>query len=265
VALQLAASGWTVFAGVRDAGVGEELAAEAAGDLRSLLLDITDAAHIDALEGALPDRLDAVVNNAGVVVNGPVETLTIDELRRQFEINVFGQIAVTNAVLPKIRAATGRIVFVSSLSGRISTPMTGAYNGSKFALEALADALRLELRPWGIKVILVEPAQTDTDIWRGASDAFDEAAAAIPEPLRALYQGHLDGFRRTIPLSRKLAGPAEQVAASIEHAATTKRPRARYVVGASPKVQAGFMHLAPAAVTDRILGRITGVPRSIKR
>lgn len=114
----------------------------------------------------LPDRLDAVVNNAGIVVDGPVEAVALEDLRRQLEVNVVGQAAVTQAVLPRIRASRGRIVFVSSLSGRIATPFMGAHSASKFAIEGLADALRIELRPWGIKVILVEPSSTDTDLWR---------------------------------------------------------------------------------------------------
>ena len=118
-----------------------------------------------------------------------------DELRRQFDVNVVGQVAVTQAVLPRLRASRGRVVFLSSLSGRVSTPMTGAYSASKFALEALADALRMELRPWGVRVVLVEPAQTDTDLWREADGALEETVAAMSPAHRELYAGHIDGAR----------------------------------------------------------------------
>lgn len=166
-ALRLAASGWTVHAGVRRAEDGEALvAASPGGRLHPVLLDITDAAQIAAAVSTLPDRLDAVVNNAGVVVPGPVEAVALDALRRQLEINVVGQIAVTQAVLPRLRTARGRVVFVSSVSGRVSAPMMGLYSASKYALEALADALRMELRPWRVGVVLVEPGAIDTDTLR---------------------------------------------------------------------------------------------------
>lgn len=262
-ALHLVDAGWNVIGGVRTAADAESLAAERPGTITTVTLDVTDAAQVAALDAALPPVLDAVVNNAGVVVGGPVEGLPVDELRRQFEINVIGQIAVTQAVLPRLRASKGRVVFISSVSGRISTPMTGAYNASKFALEALGDALRLELRPWGIGVSLIEPAQTDTDLWRKADDAFDENLASLTDEHRTLYAKHADGFKRTIPLSQKLASPADDVAAAVERALTSKRPRARYVVGAGPKVQAALMNVTPAAIGDPILSRLLGVPRRV--
>ena len=184
-----------------------------------MTLDITDDAQVAALARELPQRLDAVVNNAGVVVAGPVEAIPLAELRRQLEINVVGQAAVTQAVLPRLRsAAKGRIVFVSSVSGRIATPMFGPYSASKFALEAMADALRMELAPWGIRVALVEPAQTDTDLWRHAEDELDSTSAQLSKEHRRLYARHIEGFRRTIPRSMKAAAPADGVAATIERA-----------------------------------------------
>lgn len=260
-AMRLAEAGWDVIGGVRTAETGAALEAEGGGRITSVILDVTDAEHVAALDTALPARLDALVNNAGVVVGGPVEGLPIDELRRQFEINVFGQIAVTQAVLPRLRTSRGRIAFVSSVSGRISTPMTGAYNASKFAIEALGDALRLEVKPWGIRVSLIEPAQTDTDLWRNAEQAFDDTLATVRAEHRDLYAKHIEGFRRTIPISQKLAAPSDGVAKAIEHALTAKRPRARYVIGAGPKVQAAAMQVTPAVIGDQILARLTGMPR----
>ncbi|HVV90922.1 MAG TPA: SDR family NAD(P)-dependent oxidoreductase [Solirubrobacterales bacterium] len=263
-ALRLARAGWTVHATVRRAEDGEGLVAEGGAEIRPLLLEVTDDAQIAALAEALPERLDAVVNNAGVVVSGPLETLSAAELREQFEVNVVGAVALTNAVLPRLRRARGRIVFVSSLSGRVSTPMTGAYNASKFAIEAIADAWRLELRPWGIKVVLVEPAMTDTDLWRNAPETLEAEAADMSAEHRDLYAEHLEGMRRVIPRIQKMAKPVDTVAATIERALTATRPRARYPVGIDVKVQAALSGVTPARMMDAVNGRLTGTP-SAKR
>ena len=252
---RLAAAGWDVYAGVRKLEDADGLPAT------PVLLDITDAAHLAALDDTLPARLDAVVNNAGIVVGAPIETVPLDELRQQLEVNVTGQVAVTQAVLPRLRASKGRVVFVSSVSGRVATPMTGPYNASKFALEGLADSLRMELKPWGIRVVLVEPAQTDTDMWGTADDVLEETVASMSPEHRALYAKHTSGMKRVIKVSQKMAVPTENVAASIERALTASRPRARYVVGAGPKVQAALSKVTPTPVMDAALRLATGVPR----
>jgi NAD(P)-dependent dehydrogenase (short-subunit alcohol dehydrogenase family) len=255
---RLAGAGWDVFAGVRRRSDAEGLPGTA------VELDITDATQVAALRGALPAQLDAVVNNAGIVVSGPIEGLPLDELRRQLEVNVVGQVAVTQAVLPLLRAAgRGRIVFVSSLSGRVSTPMTGAYNASKFALEGLADAMRMELHPWGIEVVLIEPAQTDTDMWRLADGALEESVAALSDEHRTLYARHIEGSRKMIPRSQKMASPVEGVAAAIEKALTASKPRARYVVGTGPRIQGAMSALTPTRVRDAALRTALGVPRKL--
>jgi NAD(P)-dependent dehydrogenase (short-subunit alcohol dehydrogenase family) len=261
--LRLARAGWTVYAGVRSDADGEALLAEAegaSGAIQPLPLDVTNGAQIAALDIELPDRLDAVVNNAGIVVGGPLETLSAADLRAQFEVNVVGAVALTNGVLPRLRASRGRIVFVSSLSGLISTPMTGAYNASKFALEAIADAWRLELRPWGVTVSLVEPAMTDTDLWRQAPETLEAETAAMSDAHRELYAEHLEGMRKSIPRIQKMARPVEGVAAAIEKALTATRPRARYAVGADVKVQAALSGMTPDRVKDAAFGRLTGTP-----
>jgi NAD(P)-dependent dehydrogenase (short-subunit alcohol dehydrogenase family) len=258
-ALRLARTGWSVFAGVRR----EQDGATLEGSITPVILDIADRAQVAALDGALPDRLDAVVNNAGIVVAGPIEGLDPDELRRQFDVNVVGQAAVTQAVLPRLRRSRGRIVFVSSISGRISTPMTGAYNASKFALEGMADALRMELAPWGIRVALVEPAQTDTDVWQTAEDELEASVAKLSPEHRALYARHIEGYRRSIPRAQKTAAPAGGVAEVIEKALTDSRPRARYVVGRPARVQAFLARLTPTPVLDAALRAGTGTPRKL--
>jgi len=259
--LRLAADGWEVVAGVRRPEDGEALVEEARGRVRPVRLDVTDAGDVAVLGELGP--LDAVVNNAGITVFGPLEGLAVDDVRRQLEVNVVGQVAVTQAVLPQLRGSRGRVVFVSSLSGRVTTPLSGAYNASKYALEAVADAFRLELRPWGIRVALVEPAQVDTDIWRTADTEVDAAERALSPEHRSLYAGHFAGFRRTIPLSRRLAVPADAVASSVATALTSRHPRARYVVGLGPKAQAVLSDATPTVVRDAVLRRVTGVPGKV--
>jgi NAD(P)-dependent dehydrogenase (short-subunit alcohol dehydrogenase family) len=260
-ALRLARAGWTVYATVRQEADGAELVAAAAGRaVHPLQLDVTDDAGIASLGASLPERLDAIVNNAGIVVSGPLESLSADDLREQFEVNVVGAVALTNAVLPRLRASRGRIVFVSSLSGIVSTPMTGAYNASKFAIEAIADAWRLELRQWGIKVVLVEPAMTDTDLWRNAPETLEAEAAAMSDEHRDLYGGHLAGMRRTIPKIQKLAKPVDTVAAAIERALTAAKPKARYPVGVDVRIQAALSGVTPTRVSDAVNGKLTGTP-----
>jgi NAD(P)-dependent dehydrogenase (short-subunit alcohol dehydrogenase family) len=260
IAGHLASRGWDVVAGVRserDAGV---VAALSPQRISSVILDVTDAGHIAKLEASLPERLDAVVNNAGIVVSGPMETVSPEDWREQLEINVIGQLAVTQAVLPRLRKSRGRVVFISSVNGQLSMPLVGAYCASKFALEAAADALRMELRPWHIGVAIVEPAQTDTDLWRTADDMVDQAEAKLTAEQRDLYARQIAGFKKRIPLSQKLAVPAEKVSAVVEEALTARRPRARYVVGVGPKLQVALMTNLPTRMRDLALRKISGQP-----
>jgi NAD(P)-dependent dehydrogenase (short-subunit alcohol dehydrogenase family) len=259
IATHLAAKGWDVAAGVRTEDDGARLRAENSR-LTPVMLDVTNEEHVAALDQSLPERLDAVVNNAGVVVGGPLEAVPPAELRRQLDINVTGQIAVTQAVLPRLRQSRGRVVFISSLNGKIVLPLVGAYCASKFALEAAADALRIELKPWDIAVVVVEPAQTDTDIWRTANVMLDDAVAAMTAESRRLYDRHIEGLRKSIPLSQKIAVPPEKVATVVEEALTARRPRARYVVGVGPKVQLALISRMPTGLRDRVLRAVSKQP-----
>jgi NAD(P)-dependent dehydrogenase (short-subunit alcohol dehydrogenase family) len=263
ICLSLAGSGWEVYAGVRRPEDGESLTA-AASSVVPVVLDVTDSEQLSALDQSLPARLDAVVNNAGVVVDGPVEAVALDDLRRQLEVNVVGQLAVTQAVLPRLRESQGRVVFISSVSGRIATPWTGAYNASKFAIEGLADALRIELRPWKIKVILVEPSSTDTDMWQGALEQLDATQAAMSDEHRRLYAGHVKGMRRTTKMIQKQAVPVEHVVAAVQRALNDRRPKARYPVGAVSKIQLAMDAATPTPVMDAALATLTGIPRRVK-
>ena len=256
----LAAHGWDVIAGVRSQQDADAVTKLNPQRVSSVLLDVTSADDIASLDGALPDELDAIVNNAGIAVAGAMEALSPDEWRKQLEINVIGALAVTQAALPRLRRSRGRIVFVSSTSGRFAMPLVGAYAASKFALEAAADALRMELSPWRIRVAIVEPGNTDTDIWRNADTMLEELEAAMTPEHRSLYEKHIAGFKKMIPMSQRIAVPAEKVSAVVEDALTARRPRARYIVGIGPKVQVALIPNLPTKVRDIVLRRVTGQP-----
>ncbi|CAJ1510148.1 SDR family NAD(P)-dependent oxidoreductase [[Mycobacterium] burgundiense] len=258
ITAHLATLGWDVVAGVRSAA--DAAAIGSMPRVTPVTLDVTDSAHIAALDDGLPERLDAVVNNAGVVVGGPLETIGMADLRRQLEVNVVGQLAVTQAVLPRLRRSRGRIVFISSVNGRISVPLLGAYCASKFALEAAADALRMELRPWHIDVSVVEPAQTATDMWETAPQTADDLEAAMSAEQRVLYAKHVAGFRKMIPLSQRLAAQPHTVAEVVEEALTAKRPSARYATGLAQSVQMAVMTNVPPFVSDVLVRRLFGQP-----
>ena len=199
----LASRGWDVIAGVRSEQDAEAVTGLSPQRISSVILDVTSADDIAALDEALPERLDAIVNNAGIAVGGPMEAVSPDEWRKQLEINVIGQLAVTQAAIPRLRKSGGRIVFISSVNGRLSMPLIGAYCASKFALEAAADALRMELRPWHIPVVIIEPAQTDTDMWRTADTMVEQTEAALTAEQRTLYAKHIAGMKKMILCRRR--------------------------------------------------------------
>jgi NAD(P)-dependent dehydrogenase (short-subunit alcohol dehydrogenase family) len=256
----LAARGWDVIAGVRSQQDADAVTKLDPQRVSSVILDVTSVDDISALEESLPERLDAIVNNAGIAVGGPMETLSPDEWRKQLEINVIGALAVTQAALPRLRKSRGRIVFISSVNGRLSMPLVGAYAASKFALEAAADALRMELTPWKIRVVVVEPAQTDTDMWRTADDMVAELEAGLSAEHRGLYAKHIAGFKKMIPMSQRMAVPTAKVSAVVEEALTARRPRARYIVGLGPKAQVALMSVMPTRLRDIALRKVSGQP-----
>ena len=258
-ALRLDRRGFDVIAGVRSEEAGRRLAGEASGRLRVVRIDVADPESVRAGAGVVRDRLDVLVNNAGIAVGGIVEALPLDDLRRQLEVNVVGQVGVTQAVLPALRAASGRIVFISSANGRASVPVLTSYSASKFALEAIADGLRVELRPWGIDVVLVEPGSIDTDISRAGEEQLDSTVSAMSDEHRRLYGPLLSGTRKLVAATAKRAAPVEKVVDVIERAATADRPRARYVVGADARAQIALRTLLPARAYDALLARMLGV------
>jgi len=260
IATHLADSGWNVVAGVRSEEDAAKVVADNPKRISSVILDVTDAEQIAALDGSLPERLDAVVNNAGIVVVGPLETTRPDQFRRQLDVNVTGQLAVTQAVLPRLRKSQGRVVFISSLNGRVSMPLVGAYCASKFALEAAADALRIELAPWRIPVVVVQPGQTDSDMWRTADAVVEQTEATMTPEHRDLYAKHIVGMKKFVPRFQRLAVPVDHVAAVVEKSLNARKPRARYVVGFGPGLQTMALAGLPSAARDRVLRLVGSQP-----
>jgi NAD(P)-dependent dehydrogenase (short-subunit alcohol dehydrogenase family) len=255
-ALRLDRAGWKVLAGVRREEDAAALRAASGERLAPLMLDVTDADQIAAaaqrVEAETGGSLDGLVNNAGVAIPGPLETLAIEDFRRQIEVNMTAHVAVTQAMLPSIRTARGRIVFVSSIGGRVALPLTGAYHAAKFGIEAVGDVFRQELRPWGIRVAIVEPGSIDTPIWERGERTADELATPERE---ALYGEAIDRYRKVIRDTAERGIPAEKVAEAIEHALSARRPRARYLVGLEARLGARARQLLPMPVFDRIVRR----------
>jgi NAD(P)-dependent dehydrogenase (short-subunit alcohol dehydrogenase family) len=246
-AAQLARHGWRVLAGVRREG-----AAPAGTD--EVLLDVTDEAQIKAVAERV-DELQGLVNNAGIARAAPVEFVPLDALREQLEVNVVGQVAVTQALLPALRRARGRIVFVGSIAGKSALPFLSPYAASKHALEAIADSLRVELAPWDIGVTIVEPGSIKTPIWTRSAAWADELLERMEGPVFELYGNHIAAFRR-IALARGQAGaPPELVARTVERALTAPRPRTRSLVGRDARLRAAF-ELLPDRLRDRVIRRV---------
>jgi NAD(P)-dependent dehydrogenase (short-subunit alcohol dehydrogenase family) len=196
------------------------------------------------------------VNNAGIAVSGPLEFIPLSEIRRQFEVNLFGQIAVTQALLPLLRRGKGgRIVNMSSISGRITAPLLGPYSMSKFALEAFSDALRRELEPFGILVSVVEPGAIKTPIWGKGVDSSRERIAGMPEKALELYGSRIDGLRQRAQEMGDKGAPTEEVAKAVHHALASPRPRTRYLVGRDAKITARLAWLLSDRALDGLMKR----------
>jgi NAD(P)-dependent dehydrogenase (short-subunit alcohol dehydrogenase family) len=253
-ARRLASLGFDVRPGVRKPEDAERLREQG---LSPLTLDITDQGSIDAARGELGDGpLAGLVNNAGIAVSGPVEFLPVEELRRQLEVNVVGQVAVTQALLPLLRAGRGRIVNISSIGGRVALPLMSPYNASKFALEAISDSLRRELRGFGVEVVVVEPGGVKTPIWDKGNEAADTLLADAPKEATELYGAMVDALRAE---ARKIAEERgvepEVVAEVVGRALTARRPKTRYLVGRDAKLRAAIAKRLPDRAMDSLIAR----------
>jgi NAD(P)-dependent dehydrogenase (short-subunit alcohol dehydrogenase family) len=263
-AVHLAARGFAVHAGVRRQDDGESVVAEGGGGIAPLLIDVTEADSIATAAAGVgkavgDDGLWGLVNNAGIAVGGPLEFLPIDEFRRQIEVNLTGHVAVTQAFMPLLRRARGRIVNVTSIGGLIAFPFMGAYHAAKFGLEAVSDALRRELRPWGMHVSVVEPGSIATKIWERGDDTFGRIRAEMPGEGEELYGEILDKQAELLRETGDRGIDPIHVAKAIERALTASRPKTRYLVGSDAKVQARIASFAPDRAMDTIIARATGV------
>jgi len=255
-ALRLARGGWRVLAGVRTIADAERLRAAAGDRLEPVTIDITEPATIAAAaDGLGGEPLHGLVNNAGTAFAMPLEFIPLDELRRQLEVNLVGQVAVTQALLANLRSAQGRVVNVGSIAGRSSLPFLGAYAASKHALEAVTDALRVELQPFGITVTVVEPGTIATAIWQKSGERFQHIAAEMPAELSELYGERLAAFREAAAAAGRRAEPADDVAIVVERALTTKRPKARYLVGRDARRRA-LVERLPTRLRDSVYQRV---------
>jgi NAD(P)-dependent dehydrogenase (short-subunit alcohol dehydrogenase family) len=262
-ALYLDQQGFRVFAGVRKDADGEALK-QASPRLVPVRIDVSDAASIAAARAWIESQttsLAGLVNNAGISVTGPVEFLPIDEWRHQLDVNLLGQVAVTQAFLPLLRAARGRIVNVGSIGGLFAAPMFGPYSASKFAMEAFNDALRRELRPWAMQVVMVEPGAIATPIWNKGVSTADDVLAGLPPATMELYGPVITNIRREALAMNQRGIPPERVARVVHHALTARWPRTRYLVGMDAKVQAFVARWLPTRLVDAVIGWATGATR----
>jgi NAD(P)-dependent dehydrogenase (short-subunit alcohol dehydrogenase family) len=250
--------GFRVFAGVRQAEDGVILKIGASPRLTPLLLDVTDSASIaeaakSVQAGVGMFGLAGLVNNAGISVNGPIELVTLPEWRRQFEVNLFGLIAVTQAFLPMLRLGRGRVINMISIAGRSTMPFMAPYSASKHAVEALSDALRIELQPFGMHVAVIEPGAIATPIWRKSKQEADAQHASWSAEAQRLYAEGVSKVKDAAMKAADRAAPASLVATAIEHALMSPRPKTRYLVGFDAKIRALLGAMLPDRLQDRLL------------
>lgn len=253
--LHLDSQGFQVFATVRNQADARSLQGEASGRLIPLLLDVTDpesiAAACEQVQNDVGEAgLSGLVNNAGIARAGPIEFLPLSDYRLTLNVNFFGTIAVIQAFLPLLRTARGRIVNISSVSGLVASPFMSPYGSSKHALEALSDALRVELRPWGVYVSIVNPGHIRTPIWEKSLDAIESSMQSWPDQVYRLYGPAMDAARHRA--TSRGGTSAITVARAVEHALTARRPKNRYLVGWDARFVALF-RLLPSRLRDWII------------
>lgn len=262
-AADLAGRGWRVYAGYRAEADAARLAA-CEGDVRPLRIDVTDAAEIATAAEAVAAQtgdggLHGLVNNAGIATAGPLEFMPLDDLRQQLEVNLIGQVAVTQAMLPALRSGRGRIVNISSMGGRLAAPFFGPYSASKFALESVTDTLRRELHDFGIWVAAVEPGSIDTPIWDRGRAAGQDRIRRMDPHVREVYGPKLRHFDELVRRTGERGIPVAHVTTAIRHALESGRPRARYVVGRRTRIQLAAQSLLPPRLFDSLIRRSTGL------
>ncbi len=263
-ALHLDRIGFHVFAGVRKTRDADSLREMASSRLLPVFLDVTDQDTISAtlqkvMEISEESGLAGLVNNAGIVIPCPSAFLPLEYWRNIFEINVLGAVAVTQAFLPLLVKGRGRVVNMSSISGRIAYPLMGPYAASKFALEAISDALRLELLPWGIKLSIIEPGPIKTPIWDKGFENQTSFQKLIPDWAQKKYKIPIEKFLAHARQSAKNAAPPEVVAYAVQHALTAKKPKTRYPIGRGVRFYTTFFRIMPDWIRDRIIAKASGL------
>jgi NAD(P)-dependent dehydrogenase (short-subunit alcohol dehydrogenase family) len=264
-AVGLARAGFRVFAGVRQEKDHQSLSRMGLDLLTPIFLDVTDASAIAAavrqVKGTTAELgLHMLLNNAGIVVPGSLEFLPIDDIRQQFEVNVFGLVAVTQAFLPLVRIGHGRIVNMGSTGGKIAMPFIGPYTASKFAVEAFTDSLRIELRPWKIPVSIVEASFIATPLWDKTNATADDILKRFPEQAHQLYGSAFSRVKKTYLKVGRYATCVASVTNLVVRIASVKKPKARYVVGRGARLQTRvFAHL-PQRMRDFLIGTLIAVP-----
>jgi NAD(P)-dependent dehydrogenase (short-subunit alcohol dehydrogenase family) len=244
----LAAHGFRVFAGVRKAEDFARWQLPSSGNVVPVTLDVTDEDSIRAARAEIEHELRGrglygLVNNAGVALGGPLECTSMSIVRRVFEVNVYGALTVTQAMLPLVRRERGRIVNMSSISGRVAFPFAGQYAASKFALRALSDSLRVELRRWGVEVVMIEPGQIATPIWKKGIADCEQSQADWSDEARAFYGPTMTALLKHVSGVRGL--PPERVAEAVLRALTARRPKTCYVVGRDSRMLRWIGRLPP--------------------
>lgn len=257
-AIRLDQEGWRVFAGVRREEDGQALQAKTSERLVPILVDVTKEEHITQAAALIADAvgdegLQALINNAGIGIGGPLEFLPMKEFRMQFDVNVFGVLAVTQAFLPIIRRGKGRIVITGSVAGRLSGPFSGPYAASKFAVEALSDSLRVELQPWGIRVILIEPGAVRTPIWEKTRNFSARLKKEFPKEAFEFYGPAIEKMDKIVDMSERIGDPPDKVARVISKALSARRPKARYLVARLARIQAFMGDYVPDRIRDWLL------------
>lgn len=263
--LALDRQGFTVFAGVRRAEDQNELRRQGSGRVRPVMLDITKEEMINTSAEKIRSEvkeqgLRGLVNNAGIAVGGPLEFVESEDLRRQFEVNVVGQVAVTQAMLPLLRRGQEpRIVNIGSTAGRLATPLIGAYSASKFAMEAVTEVLRLELKPWDIHVSVIEPGMIKTPMWEKSMGAFEALIDSLPPRGKELYGSTLASAQDYVQKLEK--SPPKEVAKVVVRALKAKRPKRRYGAGKNANIEL-FVARLPAFMREKLVSIIFPVEAS---
>ncbi len=255
-AVHMARKGHAVWAGVRSQKAFDEVRKLNVQGLKPVFLDVTDEKSITACVSEIKKTagiLHGLVNNAGIVVGGPVEAVTMDDWRHQFEVNVFGQIRVMQLCLPMLRESKGRIVNISSIAGKISSPFMGPYCASKFALEGVSDSLRREVRGHGVQVSVVEPGPIDTPIWKKSIEKGTERKANYSDEINSAYGSLIDRFHERVQQAERRSSPVSVVVQAIEHALTSRAPRIRYPVGRGIKLATVVSRALPDSWMDFVV------------